>query len=252
MLLPFRPSVRTWTAVLTLVALGLFGFSRGWADDEVFALDDKMMDALKALVLRPKADSLQAVRRSLAADSRYNPYSDDLDRLADLVESGCFRPALNVYARSLPNLVLSVRAHYLASEAATAVGQKEFAAHEIRMGVACLDGITAAGDGSESKPFPIVRLTDEIDVLKMKFNTRIDDQELVFRGDKPRDKILATDGNTYWFDVSMVFNHGVSEKGKSPTAAGGSGLSAPAGTPSPARKSNAGPAATTAMEKAGG
>ena len=119
--------------------------------------------------------------------------------------------------------------------------------------MACLDGIVAAGDGSESKPFPIVRLTDEIDVLKMKFNTRIDDQELVFRGDKPRDKILATDGNTYWFDVSMIFNDGTSEKGKSPTVSGSSGPSAPAAKTSPAGQYQRRPTATTVTaEKAGG
>ena len=46
------------------------------------------------------------------------------------------------------------------------------------------------------------------DLLKMKYHTRIDDQELVLRDDKSCDKILAANGNTYWFDVSMIFNHG--------------------------------------------
>ena len=54
MLFPSRPSVRPWTAVFVLVALGWFGSSRTWADDEVFELDDKMMAAFKALVFAPR------------------------------------------------------------------------------------------------------------------------------------------------------------------------------------------------------
>ena len=93
-------------------------------------MDYRMLEAVKSLFILPSAAHLQTVRSLLACDARYNPYSDDLDRLDDLVQAGRYGEALKVYAQSLPNLVLSVRAHHLASEAGMQLGNKEFAEQE--------------------------------------------------------------------------------------------------------------------------
>ena len=207
MLIRSRAWVRTRTAVLAFTALLLAGASRGQAE-QAECLDAKMMEAVKVLVVEPTPANFQAVRAILATESGYNPFSDDLERLDKLVQAGKYYEALNFYARSLSNLVLSVRAHYLASEAAAEVGNKTFADMEMRFAVNCLDSILATGDGSASKPFVAVRLSDEADVLKTRFHTAIDGEELVFRGDKPCTKVLGKDGRAYWFDVSMIFNHG--------------------------------------------
>ena len=87
----------------------------------------------------------------------------------------------------------------------------------------CVDGILATGDGSESRPFLVARMSDEADLLDAKFKTQIDSQGLIFRDDKRYDKILGKDGNTYWFDVSMPLDRVPAGAAQSPVAAAAGG-----------------------------
>jgi tetratricopeptide (TPR) repeat protein len=130
--------------------------------------------------------------------------------------------------KSQPNLLLSPLAHRLAAEAARRLGDEKSAATEMLFADRCEEGIRATGDGSESRPYRIARLSDESDLLKATFNTEIDRQGLIFRGDQKHDKVLASNGSTYWFDVSMlVASLGTAEVG-SPVAAAVPASSEPA------------------------
>ncbi len=208
MLIRSRTWVRTWTAVLAFVAILPAGHPLGPAVSRAEQPDDaapgpNMLKAFAALVERPTAANLQAVRGLLSADQAYDPYSDDLTQLNTLFHEGQDREVIALAVKSQPNLLLSPRAHRLAAQAAERIGDKDLAAKERALADRCADGIAATGDGSELRPFLVARVSDEADLLDAKFKTRIDSQRLVFRDDRKYDRILGIDGNTYWFDVSM-------------------------------------------------
>ncbi len=157
--------------------------------------------------------------------AQYDPYSDDLTQLKKLFHAGKDREVIALAVKSQPNLLLSPRAHRLAAEAATRIGDKTLADAEMVCADRCTDGILATGDGSELRPFLIARLSDEADLLDAKFKTQIDSQGLIFREDQRYDRILGKNGQTYWFDVSMFFDRPAAAA-PSPVAAGAVGPSA--------------------------
>jgi tetratricopeptide (TPR) repeat protein len=184
------------------------------------AIGPNMASAVSALLEKPTSANLQAVRAILVADRAYNPYSDDLTRLNKLFQAGKNQEVIELLVKSQPNLLLSPRAHRLAAEAAQRIGDKNVAATESVFATRCLDGILATGDGSESRPFLIARPSDEADLLDARFKTRIASQGLIFRDDMKHDKIIGKDGQTYWFDVSMLFNREKTAEVQPPAAAG--------------------------------
>ena len=203
-----RRRVRTWTAALMFVAILPAGHSLGRAAGRAEQPDDaalgpNMPKAFAALVERPTAANLQAVRGLLAADRAYSPYSNDLTQLDTFFHEGKNQEFVELLIKSQPNLLLSPRAHRLAAQAAEKIGDKDLAARETVLADRCADAILATGDGSESRPFLVSRVSDEADLLDAKFKTRIGSQGLVFRDDRKYDRILGNDGKTYWFDVSM-------------------------------------------------
>ncbi|MGO9110451.1 MAG: tetratricopeptide repeat protein [Thermoguttaceae bacterium] len=229
MLIRSRICVQTWTGVLAFAATSLVCTAVSRAEQAWYAaLGPNMQAAFSALMEKPTTANLQAVRGLLGADRTYAPYSDDLTQLNKLLHEGKDREVIALFVKSQPNLLLCPLAHRLAAEAAAKIGDKNSAAAEMVFATRCVDGILASGDGSESRPFLIARLSDEGDVLKAAFNTRIQSQGLVFHGDLRHDRVIADDGNTYWFDVSMPVDHAVAAPVQAPVAAGLGGPSAPA------------------------
>ena len=181
MLIRSRTWVRTWTAVLAFTATWLAcpAVSRAEQPPQA-ALGPNMANAFSALVAKPTSANLQAVRGLLAADRSYDPYSDDLTQLNKLLHEGKNQEAIALAVKSQPNLLLSPQAHRLAAEAAKRIGDQNLAAAETAFADRCVEGILATGDGSESRPFLVARVSDEADLLDAKFKTQINSQTLDF------------------------------------------------------------------------
>ncbi len=224
-----RSYVRTWTALLAFTATLLVRPVVSRAEQPAYAtLSPNVQNAFSALVEEPTPANLQAVRGLLVAERTYDPYSDDLTQVNKLLHEGKNQEVIALVVKSQPNLLLSPRAHRLASEAAKKLGEKTLAAREKVFATRCVDGILATGDGSELRPFLIARVSDEADLLDAKFQTRIDSQGLIFRGDRKYDKVLGKDGNTYWFDVGLLFEREIAAQVQPPVAAAPGGPSVPA------------------------
>jgi len=178
-----------------------------------------MAQAFAALTEKPTAENLQAARGLLVSDPAYSPYSDDLTQLKNLLHQSKNREVLALLKKSQPNLALSPRAHRFAAEAAKRIGDMNSAAREMAAATCCEDAIRATGDGSESHPFLVARMSDEEDLLAAKFQTRIDSQGLIFRDDQKYDRVLGHDGRTYWFDVGMLIRPEKAEAVETPVAA---------------------------------
>jgi tetratricopeptide (TPR) repeat protein len=219
--------LRTWAVVLTLVATLLACPAGSRAEQAWYAaLGPDLQGAFSALMAKPTAANLQAVRGFLAADRAYAPYSNELTQLHKLLREDKNREAIALFAKSQPNLLLSSLAHRLAAEAAQRIGDQNSAVAETVFATRCLDAIRATGDGSESRPFLVARVSDEADLLDAAFHTGIHAQGLVFHGDARYDRILADDGSMVWFDVSMPVDHAETGQIQSSAAAGPGGASA--------------------------
>ncbi len=229
MLIQSRTWVRTWTAVVAFTATWLVcpAVSRAEQPPQT-AIGPNMANAFSALVAKPSSANLQAVRTLLATDRSYDPYSDDLTQLSKLLHEGKNQEVIALEVKSQPNLLLSPQAHRLAAEAAKGIGDQNLAGTELAFAERCAEGILATGDGSESRPFLVARVSDEADLLDAKFKTQINSQTLVFRDGKMHDKILGRDGNTYWFDVRMPLDHLQAAQTRPSVAAAPGGTAAPA------------------------
>ena len=204
MLIRSRKWGRTWTLVLVCAVTFVACPAGSRAEQPGYAaLSPNMAKAFAALMEKPTPANLEAVRGLLLADRSYKPYSDDLSQLKNLLHEGKNQEVIALLLKSQPNLLLSPQSHRLAAEAAKRMGDANLAAKETLLATRCEEGILATGDGSESHPFLITRMSDETDLLNAKFETQIANQGLVFREDRKSDRVLGKDGRTYWFDVSM-------------------------------------------------
>ena len=62
-------------------------------------------------------------------------------------------------------------------------------------------GILATGDGTRARPWTVLRVSDEYDVLRS-LGRRPVSQELVGGAGRELDRIECTDGSEAWFDAS--------------------------------------------------
>jgi tetratricopeptide (TPR) repeat protein len=191
------------------------------------AVSSKLQSAFSTLMEKPTAANLQAARGLLGGDRAYAPYSDDLAQLNTLLKAGEYQEVITRFAKSQPNLLLCPAAHRLAADAAIRLGDKKSAVAETAFAAHCVEGIRATGDGSESRPFAVARMSDEADLLEAAFKTRIHSQGLVFHGDQKYDRVLADDGNIYWFDVSLPVEHAAEAAAQSAVAGVSGGSSNP-------------------------
>lgn len=80
---------------------------------------------------------------------------------------------------------------------------EERAARERRTSRLALDSILSSGDGSAERPWSVLRISDEYDVLAAQ-DRRSTDQELVVDGDRRLDHHRCADGSEAWFDVTLL------------------------------------------------
>jgi len=152
----------------------------------------------------PTRESYLRVHKALASCEAYRPYSLDLSQIGDLVREKKFKEAKALLGKAMPNLLLSPRAHLYGIQIARGLGDEAAVARERDAFRKCLKGILSTGDGTESKPYVVSRVSDEYDVLRAlrKRKTR---QGLMHRNGRSYDAVTCTDGSTVWFDVTAAF-----------------------------------------------
>jgi hypothetical protein len=152
----------------------------------------------------PDRGAYLAVRRQVVASHAYQPYSDEFTTAEEFLDLYRLDEARAALEETLPNLLLSPRAHRLLAEIESADNDVQAADRERRIADACVAGILATGDGSEQQPWLVLRTSDEYDVLAH-LGKRPEMQSLV-RGDgKSFDLISCTDDSEVWFDVTDAF-----------------------------------------------
>jgi hypothetical protein len=124
--------------------------------------------------------------------------------------------AIDLFWRSFPNLLLSPMAHFILSQAYLDLKREDEAEGEKAMGRLILKSILATGKGSKKKPYAVMRISDEADVLsalKKKAGA-----QFLMRGDsRVMDLQRCSDGSEVYFDITLMFGRGRKKDSSAPT-----------------------------------
>jgi hypothetical protein len=160
-----------------------------------------MQRQLAAFVERPCKLTYLAARDALLGQSPLPLSASDfveLEGMLDLGEHQLLRDRLEVLP---PSKALSPRVHFLAAEAALALGDFEDVELERSLFVLALQGLLATGDGTPANPFIVCHTTDEHDALAALGHEPAGQSLVEFEG-RFCDVWTCSDGREVWFDVS--------------------------------------------------
>lgn len=157
---------------------------------------------------RRDEESLQRLRRVVLRDPGHDPGLDLLAETAAARARADQRDVLASVTRHMPGAFFSPTAHLLLSGAHEALGEVERAARERRTARLALDSILGTGDGSLERPWSVLRVSDEYDVLRARRRTSRR-QTQVNRQGRALDHHRLDDDSEAWFDISPFFGERV-------------------------------------------
>lgn len=170
-------------------------------------MDDPVIQAFWKLMSGPSVENLHAARTSLSQSPGFSPYSKDIYAMMVLSKkSGDPNKIIEIYLNNLPNLILSPSAHRMAGAAFAAIGDAQVADFESKAAHVLLSSLLSSGDGSKLKPFAVMRITDEHDILDA-LGKKVKEQALVMDHENNRalDVLTCLDGSQVYFDISLFY-----------------------------------------------
>lgn len=170
------------------------------------------------LVESPSRENYLAARDAVLRLTPLPIASADLAELVRLLDAGEHQEVLDRIDLLPPSKVLSPRVHFLAAEAAEALGDADAGELERFLFVLCLRALLSTGDGSQAAPFSVCHATDEYDLLETGDHEPAA-QALIEQDGRWCDVVTCADGRQVWFDVSVLFQR------PKPTRRGRSALS---------------------------
>jgi hypothetical protein len=164
------------------------------------AEDDQFLAFLK----EPSYENFVRVRNLVLAHPSYDPYGNQLNEAMKLLDASDWQGFIDEGRKLIPNYLLSPRFHLARSFALKQMKDEDTAEMEAAMYVCCTEGIRSTGDGSEDKPWLVMRTLDEYDMLEQ-MGKKSAGQSLHKKDGKSLDRIQCEDGSAYWFDISDAF-----------------------------------------------
>ena len=152
----------------------------------------------------PKRESYLVVRDLVLQSEMYEPYSDEFKTASELYDQEKWEEARQALQQSMPNLLLSPRAHHLLGFLFAKSENHQAAEMEMYIAHACLIGIESTGDGSPESPYLVLRTTDEYDLLEHLDKER-KTQFLLNLGDRHLDLLQCKDGSEIHFDITAPY-----------------------------------------------
>jgi hypothetical protein len=147
----------------------------------------------------------------VAASDRYAPYSNEPDMLMAALGAGEPQAAIDLFWRSFPNLLLSPLAHFILSQAYLDLKREDEAEGEKAMGRLILKSILSTGKGTKKKPYAVMRVEDEKDVLSV-LKKQAGAQFLVQDKSRVFDLLQCSDGTEVYFDITLMFGRGIEKE----------------------------------------
>lgn len=155
-------------------------------------------DTAATYLADPTPAHFAALRDDVRAAGNFDPLVEFSRRARVLLAAGDAAEAAAGLLALMPGVFLSPSAHVLLAEAHEQRGDDAGVVRERAFAGAALAGILGTGDGSEGRPWSVLLIADEYDVLSSrgKVSRR---QELIVTDDRRLDKHECTDGTEVWF-----------------------------------------------------
>ena len=153
---------------------------------------------------KPSVEIFLAVRQKVAESDRYLPYSNELDVLAANLCAEDPQAAIEYFWQTFPSLLLSPSAHMMLSKAYLDLKKENEAEGEKAMGRLILKSILATGKGTKKRPYAVMRVEDERDVLSV-LKKQAGAQFLVRDKSRVFDLLQCSDGSEVYFDITMMY-----------------------------------------------
>jgi hypothetical protein len=153
---------------------------------------------------KPTPEGFQGLRQQVAASNHYAPYSNELNVLAAALGAGHPQAAIDLFWRSFPNLLLSPLAHFILSQAYLDLKRVDEAEGEKAMGRLIMKSILATGKGTKKRPYAVMRIEDEKDVLSA-LKKQAGAQFLMTDKSRVYDLLQCSDGSEVYFDITLIF-----------------------------------------------
>lgn len=122
-------------------------------------------DTVAAFLANPTSHAVYELRRAIQQDPHYAPSGSTLITAAALLEEGKAAKAVGMLAATRQANFLSPRGHLLFSKALAAAGEHDLAALEADLSDISLQTLLVSGSGERSRPYVVLRLSDEYDIL---------------------------------------------------------------------------------------
>jgi hypothetical protein len=140
-----------------------------------------------------------AVRRSPGFD----PGLDVVGAVSPALARGDHAEAVAIVERLMPGAFFSPSAHAALAAAHAALGDEPRARAERRTQVLALESIRSTGDGTRARPWSVLRISDQYDVLRADRRTSRE-QTLVTVDGRLLDRHVCDDGSEAWFEVGRL------------------------------------------------
>ncbi|WP_193609018.1 DUF4919 domain-containing protein [Nocardioides lijunqiniae] len=155
----------------------------------------------------PTPATLAALRSAVRSAPGFTPdlAADALAR--PLLDRGAYGEAVTALSALMPGAMLSPSAHTVLAEALTGAGRTDAARREESLARAALSSILSTGDGTAARPWSVLRVSDEYDVLSA-LGKRSRRQSVDRVGSRHLDRHECEDGSELVFDVTGLFPRG--------------------------------------------
>lgn len=158
----------------------------------------KTYDNVFEFLTDPTKETFLKCRELVINDPEYDPYSEDIENIQDLLNEGKFEEVIR-YVNV--NILLSPRAHIYKYFAYKELGDEKGGNIEVAIAQIIFECLEKTGDGTKDSPYIITRISDERDLIRHHLNKQDVSQNLVKDGDKIMDALTLDDGTQLYFDI---------------------------------------------------
>ena len=125
-------------------------------------------DLVRDYVRHPDDERLHALRKAVTRSSSFDPDLELHSAMAPLLRRGDHVAVVTGITEQMPGAALNPSAHRLLSFALAALGERAASEREALMSRLSVSSVLATGDGSHERPWSVLRVADEYDVMRAK------------------------------------------------------------------------------------
>lgn len=160
-------------------------------------------DLVERYLADPTPAALDGLRRVVRAAPTFDPGLSVHEVVGPLLARGAYAEAVAAVQSRMPGALLSPSAHAALATALDRTGRPAEAARERRLAEAATAGLLATGDGTRARPWSVLRVGDEYDVLRA-IRRRSREQSVLSDGARLLDRHVCADGHEVFFDVTFL------------------------------------------------